>query len=230
MATGTTVPATVPTSVRVLAVDVDRFRRSRAGLVRLLRETRPDVALLHRVPTHPFSGHRVGGLASDVGLVVAVSGRDSAGAAVLTSLRLSPDGTEALAGPGGGMALATLRLTDGRRLRAATVTTRGGDADQAGVAAHLLALLGPPDDVPTVVAGDLPGTAGGDALARRLDDLTPGAAPTAPAGTPRTRPRGLLGHAATVRQVALPGAIGARPDLLGKVVAERPVVVDLLLS
>lgn len=68
-------------TVRVLAADVDRFRGSRAGLVRLLRDCAPDVALLHRVPTHPLSGHRLGALASDVGLVVVGGGRAAAGSA-----------------------------------------------------------------------------------------------------------------------------------------------------
>jgi hypothetical protein len=218
-----------PDGVRVLALDVDRLRRSRAGLVRVLRDVLPDVALLHRVPTHPFSGHRIGTVAADTGLVVTVAGKAAGGAAVLTSLRCEPTDTEVFAGPGGGMALAALRLTDGRRFRVATVDTHGADADEAAVVAHLVALLGPPDGTPTVVAGDLPGSAGGDALRRRFADLTPGAGPTAPADVPRSRPRGFLGQDAAARALDLPGEPGARPQLLHAVTPSRPVLVELLL-
>ncbi len=220
----------LPVTLRVLAADVDRFRGNRAGLVRLLRETAPDVALLHRVPTRLASSHRIGGLASDVGLIVTAGGRAAAGAAVLTSLRVEPTATSVLAGDGGGLALVQARLVAGQRFRLATVDTRGEDADQVAVVAHLLSLLGAADGVPTVVAGPLPGVAAGDALARHLADLTPGAAATSPAGSPLRRPLGLLGRDVQARRVGLPGEPGRRPELLRRVLAARPTLVELTLG
>lgn len=221
------------TVVRVLAADVDRFRGSRAGLLRLLRDAAPDVALLHRVPTHPLSGHRLGALASDVGLVVVGGGRAARGAAVLTSLRVDARSTTAHSGAGGGLVLSTVRLTGGQTFRVATVDARGDDADAAAVAAHLLALLGPSDGpgtgLPTVVAGPLPGTAAGDTLASLLADLTPGATPTSPAAEPVRRPLGLVGRDADVRQLGLPGEPGRRPVLLAAVLPARPTLVELAL-
>lgn len=228
-----------PPTVRVLAADVDRFRGSRAGLVRLLRETAPDVVLLHRVPTHPLSGHRLGALASDTGLVVVGGGRASHGAALLTSLRVDPGGTTTHGGAGGGLVLTTGRLTGRQSFRVAVVDARGDDADAAAVAAHLLALLagsrtgtgtGTGTGLPTVVSGPLPGTAAGDTLAALLPDLTPGATPTSPAAEPVRRPLGLLGTDADVRVLALPGEPGRRPVLLAKVLPARPVLVELTLG
>ncbi|MFC5382263.1 hypothetical protein [Aquipuribacter nitratireducens] len=216
-------------TVRVLALDVDRLRGSRPGLLRVLRDTAPDVALLSHVPVHPLSRHRLGALASDVGLLVAVGGPETAGAAVLVSLRAEPTATQTYRGGGGGAALAELRLTAGQRFRVGVVDTRGDDEARATAAGDVLALLGPGDDTPTVLAGDLPGSAGGDVLARRLADLTPGTGATTPADRPRVRPRGLLGGAATARPLDLPGAVGARPDLLSRVTPSRPDLVELVL-
>ena len=233
--TSTSTPTSTPTSgapiVRVLAADVDRFRGRRAGLVRLLRDTAPDVALLHRVPTHPLSGHRLGALASDVGLVVVAGGRVAHGAALLTSLRVEPVRTVTHSGAGGGLVLATVRLTGGQRFRLATVDAPGDDAAAAAVAAHLIALLGEDDQtLPTVVAGPLGGTAAGDTLARRLADLTPGAAPTSPAAEPVRRLLGLLGVGADAVPLGLPGEPGRRPALLAKVLPARPTLVQVTLG
>lgn len=223
-------------TVRVLALDVEGFRGSRAGLVRLLREAAPDVALLHRVPTHPLSGHRLGALASDVGLVVSAGGRRSAGAAVLTSLRVEPVRTVTHADAGGGLVMVTSRLTSGRRLRLATLDARGADTDQAALAAHLLSVLAQDDALegdasalPTLVAGPLPGATAGDVLQRRLTDLTPGAPPTTPASEPVRRPLGLVGEHAEVVPLPLPGEPGRRPVLLAKVLPSRPTLVELTL-
>lgn len=218
------------TTVRVLAADVDRFRGSRGGLVRLLRDVGADVALLHRVPTHPASGHRLGALGSDVGLVVGAGGRDSGGAAVFTTLRVEVTGTTVFRGAGGGLALVAARLTGGRRLRFATLDARGDDEDQAALAAHLVSLVGAPDGVPTIVAGPLPGTAAGDTLARRLPDLTPGASPTTPADEPRRRPLGLLGVDVSARALPLPGEPGRRPELLARVMPSRPTLLEVTLE
>lgn len=218
-------------TVRVLAADVDRFRGRRAGLVRLLRDTAPDVALLHRVPTHHLSSHRLGALASDVGMVVTAGGRDAAGAAVLTTLRVEPASTTVHSGEGGGTALVSARLTAGQRFRLAVLDTSGPDTDQVAVVAHLLSLLGRPDEqVPTVVAGALPGTAVGDALQRRFTDLTPTSAPTSPAAEPVRRPLGLLGEHVRARQVQLPGEPGRRPVLLAEVLPARPTLVEVTLA
>jgi hypothetical protein len=216
-------------TVRVLAADVDRFRGNRAGLLRVLREVAPDVALLHRVPTHPLSGHRLGALASDVGLVVVCAGKATGGAAVFTSLRLEPTAVQSHAGAGGGLALVTARLTGGHRLRLATIDTRGEDRDQVAIAAHLSSLLGPPDGVPTVVAGPLPGSAAGDALSHRFADLTPGAEADEPADRPRYRRLGLLGREVDARAVDLPGEPGRRPELLAAVLPARPTLVEVTL-
>lgn len=217
-------------SLRVLAADVDRFRGNRGGLLRLLRDSGADVALLHRVPTHPASSHRLGALGSDVGMVLGAGGRASSGAAVLTTLRVEPTSTAVFRGAGGGLALVTARLTGGQTFRVATVDARGGEADQAALAAHLVSLLGRPDGVPTVVAGPLPGTAAGDTLARRLQDLTPDAAPTAPADVPSARPLGLLGGDVHAVEVALPGEPGRRPELMSRVLPARPTLVDVTLG
>jgi hypothetical protein len=214
----------------VLAADVDRFRGSRAGLVRLLRDVAPDVALLHRVPTHPLSGHRLGGLASDVGLVVVGGGRRAGGAAMLVSLRVQARATTTHRGAGGGVVVSTLFLTGGQTFRVATVDASGDDTGSAAVAAHLLGVLDAPDArVPTLVAGPLPGTAAGDTLASLLSDLTPGAAPTSPASAPVRRPLGLVGRDAEVRLLGLPGEPGRRPVLLSQVLPARPTLVELTL-
>lgn len=218
-------------TVRVLAADVDRFRGSRAGLLRLLRDAAPDVALLHRTPTHPLSSHRLGALASDVGLVMTAGGRSAAGACVLTSLRVEPDATATHSGAGGGLALVDARLTRGERFRLAVLDARGEDADQVAVAAHLMSLLDEAgEQLPTVVAGPLPGTAVGDALRRRFTDLTPAAAPTSPAAEPVRRPLGLLGHGVQAGPVTLPGEPGRRPVLLAKVLPARPTLVEVTLT
>ncbi len=217
-------------TVRVLAADVDRFHGSRNGLLRLLRDTSPDVALLHRVPVHPGSSHRLGALGSDVGLVVGAGGRASGGAAVLVSLRVEPTSTTVFRGAGGGLAVVTARLTGGQQLRLATVDVRGDEDDQAALAAHLVSLLAGADHVPTVVAGPLPGTTAGDTLARRLQDLTPGADATAPADRPTGRPLGLLGADAQAVGVALPGEPGRRPELLSRVLPARPTLVEVTLT
>ncbi len=217
-------------TLRVLAADADRFRGSRGGLVRLLREVAADVVLLHRVPTHPASSHRLGALGSDVGLLVGAGGRAAGGAAVLTTLRVEPTTTTVFRGAGGGIALLAGRLTGGQRFRVATVDARGDDADQAALAAHLLSLVGPADGVPTLVAGPLPGTAAGDTLARHLADLTPGAGPTSPAAEPRRRPLGLLGADVAARGLELPGEPGRRPQLLSRVLPARPTLVEVDLT
>ncbi|MFC3688402.1 hypothetical protein [Aquipuribacter hungaricus] len=231
MSTAPATPGAGPApTVRVLAADVDRFRGSRAGLVRLLRDTAPDVVLLHRGPAHPLGGHRLGSLASDTGLVVVGGGRQAGGAAVLTSLRVDTRGTTTYRGHGGGLVLTGARLVGGQAFRLAVVDARGDDADAASVAAHLLALLAEDGSgLPTVVAGPLPGTAAGDTLASRLVDLTPGATPTSPAADPKRRLLGLVGSDADVRPVPLPGEPGRRPVLLAKVLASRPTLVELRL-
>jgi hypothetical protein len=217
-------------TVRVLAADVDRFRGSRAGLVRLLRDVAPDVALLHRVPTHPLSGHRLGGLASDVGLVVVDGGRRAGGAALLVSLRVQARATTTHRGARGGVVVSTLSLTGGQTFRAATVDASGDDTASAAVAAHLLGVLGAPDArVPTLVAGPLPGTAPGVRSDSRLARVSPGAAPTSPASEPVRRPLGLLGRDAEAHLLGLPGEPGRRPVLLSEVLAARPTLVELTL-
>lgn len=222
--------APTATTVRVLAADVNRFRGSRGGLLRLLRESAPDVALLHRVPVHPASSHRLGALGSDVGLVVGAGGRASGGAAVLVSLRVEPTSTTVFRGAGGGLAVLTARLTGGQQLRVATVDVRGDEADQAALAAHLVSLLSGRDGIPTAVAGPLPGTTAGDTLGRRLRDLTPGAAATAPADRPSGRPLGLLGCDVQAVEVPLPGEPGRRPELLARVLPSRPTLVEVTLA
>lgn len=217
-------------SLRVLAADADRFRGSRGGLLRLMRDSAADVALLHRVPTHLASSHRLGALGSDVGMVVGAGGRASGGAAVLTTLRVEPTSATVFRGAGGGLAVVTARLTGGQEFRLATVDVRGDEADQAALAAHLVSLLGRADGVPTLVAGPLPGTTAGDTLARRLQDCTPGAAATTPADRPRTRPLGLLGSDVDAHEVALPGEPGRRPELLSAVLPGRPTLVDVALT
>ncbi|MGJ7441396.1 hypothetical protein [Aquipuribacter sp. MA13-6] len=218
----------VPT-VRVVAADVNRFRGSRGGLLRLLRDTAADVALLHRVPVHLASSHRLGALGSDVGLVVGAGGRASGGAAVLVSLRVEPTSTTVFRGAGGGLAVVTARLTGGQQLRVATLDVRGDEADQAALAAHLVSLLAA-DGVPTVVAGPLPGTTAGDTLGRRLRDLTPDAAATTPAERPSSRPLGLLGCDVQAVGLALPGEPGRRPELLARVLPARPTLVEVTLG
>lgn len=218
-----------PDVLRVLAMDVHRFRGSRGGLVRLLRDAAPDVALLHRVPTHPLSGHRLGALASDTGLLVACAGADAGGAAVFASLRVEADRCRRHRGPGGGLAVVDARLTSGRTLRLVTVDASGDATDQADLVRHLVSVLGPAEGTPTVVAGPLPGTSAGSSLRARFADLTPDAVPTTPADTPTHRPLGLLGQDVDARALDLPGEPGRRPELLARVGPSRPVLVELTL-
>lgn len=225
----TDVTSTGAPTVRVLAADVDRFRGNRAGLLRLLREVGPDIALLHRVPTHPLSGHRLGGLASDAGLVVAAGTKASGGAAVFTTLRIEPVDVTVHVGRGGGAALVQARLTGGQRLHVGTVDAHGNHYDAVAVADTVASLLGPADSVATLVAAPLPGSAAGDVLSRTLVDLTPGAPATSPADRPVGRPLGLLGRDAEVRPLELPGEIGRRPALLGRVLPSRPTLVEVTL-
>lgn len=217
-------------SIRAISLHVDRFRGRRAALLRLLRDTAPDVACLHRVPRHPLSSTRLGLLASDTGMVVAGGGRLSAGAAVLTTLRVDVQEAVVHKGAGGGLVLAPGRLLDGQRFQVATLDPRGDVADQQALAAHLLALLGAGRG-PAVVASPLgTGVPVHEMLATELVDLTPDAPATTPAQQPRTREHGLLGRGVHARLLPLPGAIGERPELLATVAVHRPVLVEVTLG
>lgn len=217
-------------TLRVASIHVDRFRGRRSALLRLLRDTAPDVALLHRVPRHPLSSSRLGALASDVGMVVAGGGRPAAGAAVLTTLRLDVQGATVYRAAGGGLVLAPAQLVDGSRIQVATIDPRGAVADQQALAAHLLGLLGP-SGTPTVVACPLgPGVPVADSLAALLRDLTPDGPATTPAEDPVRREHGLLGSAVCAEVLALPGDIGRAPELLALIAVHRPVLVEISLG
>ena len=218
-------------TLRILSLHVDRFRGRRAALLRVLRDTAPDIACLHRVPLRPLSATRLGVLASDTGMVVAGGGRLSAGAAVLTTLRVGVQEATVHRSPGGGFVLAPCRLLDGSRLQVATVDPRRSVGDQQALAAQLLALLGAVDAGSAVVASPLgTGVPVHEMLATELADLTPGAPPTTPAEQPRTREHGLLGRGVHARLLPLPGAVGERPELLSTVAVHRPVLVEVDLG
>ena len=218
-------------TLRILSLHVDRFRGRRAALLRLLRDTAPDVACLHRLPRHPLSGTRLGALASATGMVVVGGGRLSAGAAVLTTLRVDVQDATVRRSPGGGFVLAPCRLLEGSGLQVATVDPRGAVADQQALAAELLARLGAGDPGPAVVASPLgTGVPVHEMLAAELDDLTPDAPATTPAQRPRTREHGLLGRDVRARLLTLPGAVGERPELLSTVALHRPVLVEVDLG
>ncbi|HET7304284.1 MAG TPA: hypothetical protein VFJ12_07010 [Segeticoccus sp.] len=63
--------------------------RDREAAVVTLRSLRPDVVVLHRVPGHPFAGHRIAAFADHLDLMWSGGPhRRSGGTTVLTSLRL----------------------------------------------------------------------------------------------------------------------------------------------
>nr|WP_240896142.1 endonuclease/exonuclease/phosphatase family protein [Kineococcus siccus] len=74
--------------MRVATLNVRELLDDSRALRRVLRAAEADVVCLQEVPTHPFSGHRLGDLAADVGLWVAAAGRAGAGTAMLAAARV----------------------------------------------------------------------------------------------------------------------------------------------
>ncbi len=229
-------------SLRVLSLDVDRLRGRRAAVLRVLRETAPDVACLHRVPTHEFSGHRLGTLAADAGLLVAVGGRPC-GVAVLTALRVDVPLTWTRRRGRGSYALAGVRPLGASTTWVAALDVAGDPRARAALAGELLADLaaraGHPGEAakpavaPLLVSAPL--TAGDPAAEVLLGTLSevavpagseaPGAAGVAQ-GAGATR-LGLLSRDVAVSGLPLPGEIGRHPEHLRFVGPLAPVVAEV---
>lgn len=74
--------------VRVVSYNIRALKDDRAALIRVVRALRPDVLCLQEVPRHPFSGHRVSGLAAEVGMTWSGGDRGRMSTTVLTGLRM----------------------------------------------------------------------------------------------------------------------------------------------
>ncbi|WP_432523704.1 endonuclease/exonuclease/phosphatase family protein [Kineococcus sp. SYSU DK006] len=200
--------------LRVASANVRELLDDTRALRALLREVAADVVCLQEVPTHPLAVHRLGDLASDVGLWVAAAGAAGAGTAVLTAARVDvrAAGVRALPVPrwrarrpvrrrGTAEAVVRVPLGEGWSTRVLVRSVHLG-LDAAERLDHVGRLLpgapvpgpcAPWSDAPLVVAGDLnegPDGEGRQRLATVLADAAEvvGATfPTFPAAAPRRR-------------------------------------------
>lgn len=215
--------------LRVMTFNVRRLRDDRAAVRALLEAGAPDVVALQEPPRGATGRARLGRLARDAGLEVAVGG----GGARTTALLVAPGFTV--------LGARTVRLpwTPGATRRGLAVAEVDGvlvvavhlGLRAAERAAHVarLARLVTAAPGPVVVAGDLnepPGGPSWRALGRHLRDLSADAGPSFPATAPRVRIDVVLGSRACepggARSLAGPPADRASDHL--------PVVADVLVT
>lgn len=244
-------PATSPgrgvDRIRLLTYNIRGFKDDREALVRVIRALGPDVVCLQEVPRHVFSGHRIGDLASECGLLWSGGGDRTGGTAILTSLRVDLLETDALSLPvrrfarPRGMASALLAVPAGPAVRVASVHL-GLDCLERLRHARLILdrLRAGARAAPCVVAGDLNERPAGPAwrvLASEVSDAaSEPAAPTFPSGGPTRRIDAVL-TSPDIRVEALwvPGRgepVGADPvdpGDLSRASDHLPVLADLAL-
>jgi endonuclease/exonuclease/phosphatase family metal-dependent hydrolase len=189
----------------------------------VLRDLRPDVALVQEAPRLLGSGFANARLARRAGLLRVTGGAAAAGNLLLVSRRVVVDSAQAVRLPKRrglhrrGAVRAVLSL-DGHRLRVLGTHLDLDPAARLATAARLRA-LGPVD----VVAGDLneePGGPAWRALSDGLVDVAAGCGPTFPLRAPRRRIDAVfVGPAWQVRAVEVPRVAPVTDHL--------PVVVDL---
>jgi endonuclease/exonuclease/phosphatase family metal-dependent hydrolase len=245
-----------PPRIRVVTYNVRDLRGDVKAIARVMQALQPDVACLQQVPRHPFSGHRIGVLADECGLLWSGGGMPSGGTAILTSLRVDQRAAHAARLPVSGA------FTRSRGYAAAVVAVPGQPAftvaslhlslDRQERVRHVQAVLervrrfGP---APYVFAGDLnepPGGPSWQLLAGAGVDAVAasgaGQQPTYPASAPDRRidavfaSAGFVVRCARVIDGGLDGLDGM-DDIDGIDAADLraasdhlPVVADLELS
>ncbi|TWP36979.1 endonuclease/exonuclease/phosphatase family protein [Leekyejoonella antrihumi] len=218
--------------LRVATYNVRALKDDRDALIRVVRSIDPDVLCLQEAPRHPFSGHRVAALATDLGLTWSGGHRGRMSTTLLTGLRVDVLSSAHRNLPvrrfdePRGYAVATVRLPGQAALRVASVHLSLRAEERPLHARGVLdAVAG---DVPVVVAGDLNETDDGpawSALATALRDVGP-RTPTVSASEPVRRIDTIL--------VSV-GLLTRDPELalderdLAAASDHLPVVVDILL-
>ncbi|WP_446663956.1 endonuclease/exonuclease/phosphatase family protein [Flexivirga sp. B27] len=220
--------------IRVASYNIRALKDDRAALVEIIRAIAPDVLLLQEVPRHPVSGHRIAGLADEVGLTWFGGKRFRMSTTLMTSLRL--DVLEAHHGKlpvrsydePRGYGMATVRLPGHRPLVAASLHLSLRGTDRLPEVEALLAAAGTPTP-PMVTGGDLNEEPKGKTW-RRLASALPEVSadrPTYSASRPHKRIDGIFASAelpGSTPELALPA------ERLAAATDHLPVVVDLDVS
>jgi endonuclease/exonuclease/phosphatase family metal-dependent hydrolase len=178
----------VSDGLRVLTWNVHDLLGDPLAVAAVLRAARPDVVALQEAPRLIRSRPKLAALARSAGLLFVTGGRDSAGTALLCSMRAEVDADAALRLPTRGwrtrprgLAHALVGLPRGPRLLVASVhlgLSAGERAEHVAAIRELVAAV-----PATVVAGDLnepPGGPSWQALADVVTDPAPDAPPTFP--------------------------------------------------
>ncbi|MEQ7123329.1 endonuclease/exonuclease/phosphatase family protein [Actinopolymorpha sp. B11F2] len=239
--------------IKVLSYNVRGLRDDRAALHTIVRQVRPDVALIQEAPSRLRWRPRCAGLARECGLLYAAGGRTAGGNLLLVSSRIDVHAVEELRIPQRarepirGVVAATLGL---EKVRFAAVGIHLGlsSLGRRRDVRDVLGVLRVRRDLPIVLGGDLNEPVGGPswrefAAAGMHDPATsvepgdggPSAgdldphAPTFPAAGPRTRIDAIfVGPGADVADYGVPTKADLRYQLV-RATDHLPVVavVDL---
>jgi endonuclease/exonuclease/phosphatase family metal-dependent hydrolase len=194
---------TGPPSLRLLTWNVRDLRGDQPAVVRVIRSADADLVCLQEAPRWPGSRWRLAALARSAGLLYVAGGRDSAGTALLCSLRTRVDDARCLRLPvrdgarllelppprPRGAVLATVRLPGGTSFALACVHLGLQQAQRLDHARRLHRLL-VAGGLPAVVAGDLNEPPDGPSwrlLADLAADPWPASGPTFPSWRPHRR-------------------------------------------
>jgi endonuclease/exonuclease/phosphatase family metal-dependent hydrolase len=199
-----------PRSIRVLTWNVHDLLGDPLAVVAVLRSAAADVVCLQEAPRLVRTRPRIAALARKAGLLFVTGGRESAGTALLCSMRAVVTAEAAVRLPTTGrltrprgLAHARIGLPGTAPLHVASVHLGLSPEERARHAALVVELLTPSGGA-VVVAGDVNETPGGPswaALAAVAADPAPGAPPTFPARSPDRRLDAVLaGPAVTVRE------------------------------
>jgi endonuclease/exonuclease/phosphatase family metal-dependent hydrolase len=200
----------VGAELRVLTWNVHDLLGDPLAVVAVLRAAAADVVCLQEAPRLVRTRYKIASLARSAGLLFVTGGRDSAGTALLCSMRTVVTGEAAVRLPTSGrltrprgLAHARIGLPGTAPVHVASVHLGLSPEERARHAALVVDLLGPSGGA-VVVAGDLNETPGGPswaALAAVAADPAPGAPATFPARSPDRRLDAVLtGPAVTVRE------------------------------
>ncbi len=219
--------------LRLMTWNVRSLRDDREAIMRVLRESAPDVLFVQEAPRFVRAQAKLAALAREAGLVVASGGRPAAGVALLTTLRVDVEDpastlltkTARLHQRG----FASARLTHGDHSFVAASVHLGLDAyERRQHAREIAQLLGQGQ---SVIAGDFNETSGGLAwqtLADGRRDVGAGAdLPTFSAKSPRRRIDTILVPAAWTVQPISPLEI-VDESVLIEATDHLPVIVDVL--
>jgi endonuclease/exonuclease/phosphatase family metal-dependent hydrolase len=179
----------VGAELRVLTWNVHDLLGDPLAVVAVLRAAAADVVCLQEAPRLVRTRYKIASLARSAGLLFVTGGRDSAGTALLCSMRTVVTGEAAVRLPTSGrltrprgLAHARIGLPGTAPVHVASVHLGLSPEERARHAALVVDLLGPSGGA-VVVAGDLNETPGGPswaALAAVAADPAPGAPATFP--------------------------------------------------